>query len=702
MRQSKSKLKAPSRSGLAGPNAKLIAGSKVGKHFRGLGREDEDGGVEEDPDEQWLHPKVLQKPSDQLQLSEQELKEEFTRILTANNPHAPSNIVRYNFKDRQYKPTSSVDQLALHFSLDGNMVHKESDEARRQYARQRPAGATSSQMSIGVDVGEDQSEGKPAAAAVDEEPIRSPDDVAAGTGGVVAASPPHRKKVMNQFNYSNRATQTYNNPYRDRGVMTEPPPRGTFSAFATQWGIHDTYVEDLERQEKEKEKKQPRLSSKDDAKKKKTMTTEFQSDDISRLTKPAKIIERMVNQNIFDDIAQDFKYWEDASDEFKGVQGTLLPLWRFSSPKTRKLTVTAVAWNPKYSDLMAVGFGSYVFLNQVSGIILFYSLKNPSYPEFIIETPESGVLCLDIHPEHPTLFAVGFYDGSVAIYDIKQSLESPLYRCDVRSGQHLDPAWEIRWQKNDFDDNLNFYSVGADGRVVNWTIVKNELRYSDALLLKIPSGPTDSGPGGIRVQRYEHGRCFDFHPTRDDMYIVGTEDGRILQCSKGYSTKYIETFSAHSWVVYAVRWNTYHPKIFASCSADWKVKVWDRTQTDDPVFTFDLNCSVRDLAWAPFSSTVFAAVTSDGKVHVFDLNLNKYEAICEQKVTRKKKSIATHIAFNPVNPIIIIGDDGGNVTSLKLSPNLRKALAEKSRSAETEIAKMDKLLSLVREIKADR
>jgi dynein intermediate chain 1 len=26
------------------------------------------------------------------------LKEEFTRILTANNPHAPQNIVRYSFK----------------------------------------------------------------------------------------------------------------------------------------------------------------------------------------------------------------------------------------------------------------------------------------------------------------------------------------------------------------------------------------------------------------------------------------------------------------------------------------------------------------------------------------------------------------------------------------------------------------------------
>eukprot|EP00118_Oscarella_pearsei_P010350 m.63130 g.63130 ORF g.63130 m.63130 type:complete len:701 (+) comp35145_c2_seq10:76-2178(+) len=700
MRQSKSKLKAPSRAGLAAPSGKLLTASKVGKHFKASAREDEDGGhaIEEDPDDQWLHPKVLQKPADQLLLSEQDLKEEFTRILTANNPHAPSNIVRYNFKDRQYKPTSSVDQLALHFSLDGNMVHKESDEAHRQYARQQPpTRETSSQMSIGIEAGggaEEQSEAKHEEGGGSEETAKSPEE-SAGSGGA-------KKKLMNQFNYSNRATQTYNNPHRDRGVMTEPPPRGTFSGFATQWGIHDTYVEDLERQEKEKEKKQPRAVSKDDSRKKKAMSTEFQSDDISRLTKPAKIIERMVNQNIFDDIAQDFKYWEDTSDEFKGGQGTLLPLWRFSSPKTRKLAVTAVAWNPKYSDLMAVGFGSYAFLNQVSGMVLCYSLKNPSYPEFIIETPDRGVLCLDIHPEHPTLFAVGFYDGSVAVFDIKQNLESPLYKCDVRCGQHLDPVWEVRWQKNDFDDNLNFFSVGADGRIVNWTIVKNELRYADALFLKMPSGLSDSGPSGIQVQRYEHGRCFDFHPTRDDMYIVGTEDGRILQCSKGYSTKYIETFSAHSWIVYAVRWNTYHPKIFASCGADWKVKVWDRSQTDDPVFTFDLNCSVRDLAWAPFSSTVLAAVTSDGKVHVFDLHINKYEAVCEQKVTRKKKSIATHIAFNPINPIIIVGDDSGNLTSLKLSPNLRKALADKNRSAETEIAKMDKLLSLVREIKADR
>ena len=34
----------------------------------------------------------------------------------------------------------------------------------------------------------------------------------------------------------------------------------------------------------------------------------------------------------------------------------------------------------------------------------------------------------------------------------------------------------------------------------------------------------------------------------------------------------------------------------------------------DPMFTFDLSSSVGDVAWAPYSSTVFAAVTADGKV----------------------------------------------------------------------------------------
>ena len=37
-----------------------------------------------------------------------------------------------------------------------------------------------------------------------------------------------------------------------------------------------------------------------------------------------------------------------------------------------------------------------------------------------------------------------------------------------------------------------------------------------------------------------------------------------------------------------------------------------------------------DVAWAPYSSTVFAGATSEGKVHVFDLHISKYSPICVQ------------------------------------------------------------------------
>ena len=54
----------------------------------------------------------------------------------------------------------------------------------------------------------------------------------------------------------------------------------------------------------------------------------------------------------------DFKYWEDISDEYKEQEGSLLPLWKFSYDKAKKLAVTALCWNPRYKDLFVVGHGS--------------------------------------------------------------------------------------------------------------------------------------------------------------------------------------------------------------------------------------------------------------------------------------------------------------------------------------------------------
>ncbi|XP_053313961.1 dynein axonemal intermediate chain 1 isoform X2 [Spea bombifrons] len=565
-------------------------------------REEDDATEMGDGADEYSQPRALTKPPDQLQLTEAELKEEFTRILTANNPHAPQNIVRYSFKERAYKPVSAVDQLAVHFSLDGNMLHKDSDEARRQRARMGVTEESTPSEAAAAEPAEKDSEGKP----------ESP---AAGDGGAEAEETQRHKKerkLTNQFNFSERASQTFNNPLRERASQTEPPPRETFSATANQWEIYDAYAEELHKQEKLKEKQKAPAPKKDEdtPSRRRLPTTESQSDDISKVAKSSKIMERMVNQNTFDDITQDFKYFEDVSDEFRDHDGTLLPLWKFQYEKAKRLAVTALCWSPKYKDLFAVGLGSYDFVKQGRGMLLLYSLKNPSFPEHAFDT-DSGIMCLDVHAEHPYLVAVGFYDGNVAIYNLKAAATQPSFTSSAKSGKHTDPVWQVRWQKDDGDKNLNFFSVSSDGRVVSWTLVKNELVHADVIRLSAEGSP-GHGAEGYPLQANGCGTSFDFHGQIDYLFLVGTEEGKVHKCSKAYSSRFLDTFNAHSLSVDSVRWNPFHPKVFITCSSDWTVKIWEHN-VKSPVFVFDLNAAVGDVVWAPYSSTVFAAVTTDGK-----------------------------------------------------------------------------------------
>ena len=63
-----------------------------------------------------------------------------------------------------------------------------------------------------------------------------------------------------------------------------------------------------------------------------------------------------------------------------------------------------------------------------------------------------------------------------------------------------------------------------------------------------------------------------------------------------------------------------------------------------------------------------------------------------------KKAKLTKLVFNPKYPIVLIGDDKGTVTSMKLSPNLRKTTkAEKGQKMEDlEIAKLNAVMEVAR------
>ena len=107
----------------------------------------------------------------------------------------------------------------------------------------------------------------------------------------------------------------------------------------------------------------------------------------NRMLQAVKTLERMVNQNIYDEISQgrwnlaiqsvffcmynvhkycfpDYRYWDDPSDEYKEGEGSLLPLWKMSYEKTKKHDVTCVCFNSRYYDLFAVAYGSREYLHS--------------------------------------------------------------------------------------------------------------------------------------------------------------------------------------------------------------------------------------------------------------------------------------------------------------------------------------------------
>ncbi|EDV55380.2 dynein intermediate chain 2, ciliary isoform X2 [Drosophila erecta] len=695
------------------------------------------GGGDADDFEAWMKSRQLLKPDDQLDLTEAELGEEITKVLTPTNTNIIRNLVVYSFKEGEFVLAPVPGNTVTLIAFAGNSLHVDSDEGRRQIEESDEIGyplpmpnytVVEQRETDNVDgeegEGEEDDDGANAKdGGVEDEDVEEEDDEEAkGTEGdegegegegegaaarqeddgpaqQAAAVSSKKRKLINQFNYCERGALTYSNPKRNVDTQTIPPPRSQFGANVLQWVIYDSYMENFEESQKDGSKKEDRKRGRREKKFRDKSAIAEQLN--KKYLKCWQILERMINQNIYDDIAHDYRYWEDPADEFRDGEGNLLPLWKFQYDKTKKMNVTDILFNPTYYDLFAVCFGSHDFMKQTNeGYLCLFTVKNPSFPDYIIQT-DCGVMCCDIHPTYPFLAVIGLYDGNVAVYNLREDCKEPLYVSKGVNCKHGECVWQIKWGLDMADGEVNFFSVSSDGRVFNWILMQNKLWVTTIITLYRENGLVD-GPDGTKVTLKSGGSCMVFHPVDNKVFLVGTECGYIYKCSTAFSSKYLMTYYAHNMSVYRIDFNRFNSNIFVSCGADWRVKVWEDMRPD-PLFIFDLGAAVGDVKWAPYSSTVFAAVTTEGKVHVFDLNVNKYKAICVQAVVPKRKNKLTRISFNEKLAFIVVGDEKGVTTSLKLSPNLRMMVKPPKKQLyldqnTLQINKLEKLLSLVREL----
>ncbi|KAF1318017.1 hypothetical protein FI667_g14288, partial [Globisporangium splendens] len=306
--------------------------------------------------------------------------------------------------------------------------------------------------------------------------------------------------------------------------------------------------------------------------------------------------------------------------------------------------------------------------DEDDGLILFWSLKNPEYPERIYSL-DVGVTSIDFSHTQPYLLAVGFANGVVAIYDTRKDDSThgtgnhlgglattkhpglsgganpattaaaalkllrtpvPIASSELSPGKHLDALWQVKWISKGSDRGENVVSISSDGRVTEWSMKKG-LSYSDLMTLKRVANPLLGSPNhadGV-ISRQGSGHCVDFAKNDPSVYYVGTKDGLIHKCSVSYNEQYLQTYFGHTGPVYQLLVSPFSSDVFLSCSGDWNVKLWLQTEPKG-VLNFravDLAHAVHSISWCPSDATVFGAVTEGGRIEIWDLYASTLDPI---------------------------------------------------------------------------
>ncbi|CAF0773122.1 unnamed protein product [Rotaria sordida] len=234
-------------------------------------------------------------------------------------------------------------------------------------------------------------------------------------------------------------------------------------------------------------------------------------------------------------------------------------LFAYSAELTSNKNVSALAWNHKNSDLLAVGYGPFEYNDQRDGLVCCWSLKNQDFPERYFHTP-AGVTTVAFSIKFPSLLAIGLYDGTVNVYDVQHNSDKPLLDTEESLGKHTAPVWQLYWVEvekgRDDDTGEVLMSISTDGRVTQWLLrkgfesndyMKLKRILSKQTVQKREGGKDAKGPKSENLLfRSSGGLCFDVCPDDKTIYLCGTEEGLIHRCSVSYNEQYLDTYSGHT------------------------------------------------------------------------------------------------------------------------------------------------------------
>ena len=358
----------------------------------------------------------------------------------------------------------------------------------------------------------------------------------------------------------------------------------------------------------------------------------------------------------------------------------LKDLFQFHCPLTQDRRVCCADWNSKNPDLLAVSYGEFNHVDsKKEGLLLFWTLKSPRFPEHSITTA-TGLVSCEFSKRSPNLIATGSYDGIVSLYDLRIRGNKPIADSSEVPGKHIDTVWEVRWADSGTEEDL--LSISSDGKVYLWS-VKKGLEFKTLLTLKKPSNPNmkDGREGPV----FREAVGFSVDPADNSIYYVSTEEGTIHKCSFSY-TEELETYSGHTGPVYKVRCSPFFREVFLSCSADWTCQLW-HTRKEESVISchsMDLTDAVNDVEWSPNMSTVFASCADDGRIEIWDIAQSTLKPLIYRKM--ESEAPRTLVRFCPEFPVLVSGNRAGVIDVFRIKNMEQEQLTPSEQRRRLEMA----------------
>ncbi|XP_072518033.1 cytoplasmic dynein 2 intermediate chain 2 [Salminus brasiliensis] len=355
----------------------------------------------------------------------------------------------------------------------------------------------------------------------------------------------------------------------------------------------------------------------------------------------------------------------------------------------RGLQVTGVSWNCTGSVIAcAYGRVDHGDWSTERSCVCTWNLDrsklNPKQPDMVIDTA-TPVMSVSFHPLRPSLIAGGLYSGEVIVWDTTRTQDPVLAQTGMSQDTHREPVYEVKWVPGARRGELAVLSACSGGRILLWSIdgAEGKLTLASGYALVRQQIPQSSSASKSRGGTNIGVTSLTLSPWDIDTFLVGSEGGMVLKCA--FSSRTVAavppdgesvtlhapaqfSFSARGGPIHSLHFSPFHRNLFVSVGTDGLAQVHSILQPR-PLLALRVSDSYAfGVRWSPVRPLVFAAVTGQGLVQVFDLGRRSLRpATTIDQNTGGQPAYC--LEFNP-QQLLAVGNADGTVNIWQLSAEL--------------------------------